>query len=146
VVKTIVTSPEFFAPSAQRAKVKTPLEFVASAVRAAGVDVVRPQPMVQAMRQMGMPLYMCQPPTGYSDKSEAWVNTGALLHRMNFAVALSSNRGARREGDSLASEERIIADVLAGQVSATTRATVAQGSSAPQRVALLLGSPDFQKR
>ena len=47
---------------------------------------------MQTLRDLGMPLYGCQPPTGYSDKAEAWVNTGALLNRMNFAVALASGR------------------------------------------------------
>src|SRR5439155_24442333 len=93
VVRTIVTSPEFFAPEAYRAKVKTPFEFVASAVRATAVDSVDAMPLVQAMRNLGMPPYQCQPPTGYADRAEAWVNTGALLNRMNFAVSLTEGRG-----------------------------------------------------
>jgi uncharacterized protein (DUF1800 family) len=88
VVETIVTSPEFFAPAARGAKVKTPLEFVVSAVRASGATVTGAQPLVAAMRTLGMPLYGCQPPTGYSMTADAWVNTGALLNRMNFAVQL----------------------------------------------------------
>ncbi len=88
VTRVIVTSPEFFAPEAYRAKVKTPLEFVVSAVRATGTQVVNAQPMVAAMQALGMPLYGCQPPTGYSMTADAWVNTGALLNRMNFAVQL----------------------------------------------------------
>ena len=93
VVRTIVTSPEFYADEAYRAKVKTPLEFVVSAVRATGATIVNPQPMVAAMRNLGMPLYGCQPPTGYSMTADAWVNTGALLNRMNFAVQLISQGG-----------------------------------------------------
>jgi uncharacterized protein (DUF1800 family) len=88
VVRTIVTSPEFFAPETRRAKVKTPLEFVASAVRATGATVANAQPLVAALQNLGMPLYGCQPPTGYSMTADAWVNTGALLNRMNFAVQL----------------------------------------------------------
>jgi uncharacterized protein (DUF1800 family) len=88
VTRVIVTSPEFFAPAAHRVKVKTPLEFVLSSVRATGTEVINPQPMVAAMQSLGMPLYGCQPPTGYSMTSDAWVNTGALLNRMNFAVQL----------------------------------------------------------
>ncbi len=95
VVRVIVTSPEFFAPEAYRAKVKSPLEFVASAVRATGANVVNPQPMVGALQALGMPLYGCQPPTGYSMTADAWVNTGALLNRMNFAVQLMA--GGRAE-------------------------------------------------
>jgi uncharacterized protein (DUF1800 family) len=90
VVRTIVTSPEFFAPEARRAKIKTPLEFVVSAVRATGAVVVNAQPLVAAMQNLGMPLYGCQPPTGYAMTADAWVNTGALINRMNFAVQLLS--------------------------------------------------------
>ena len=90
VVRTIITSPEFFADDAYRAKVKTPLEFVVSAVRATGASVVNPQPLIGELRQLGMPLYGCQPPTGYSMTADAWVNTGALLSRMNFALQLVS--------------------------------------------------------
>jgi uncharacterized protein (DUF1800 family) len=145
VVRTIVTSPEFFAASAYRAKVKTPFEFVASAVRASGADVRNAMPLAQALRQLGMPLYGCEPPTGYSDKAEAWVNTGALLNRMNFAVTLSTGRGLRGNAPGV-DEERIEAEIMAGDSSANTRATVAKATAESQKIALLLGSPDFQKR
>jgi uncharacterized protein (DUF1800 family) len=150
VVRVIVTSPEFFAPSAYRAKVKTPLEFVASAVRATGVDVRNGQPLVNALRELGMPLYGCQPPTGYADRAEAWVNTGALLNRMNFAVMLSGNRlrgpGGRQAGSAAIPQDRIAAEIMAGDVSETTRQTIAKAANEPQRIALLLGSPEFQRR
>jgi len=153
VVRTILTSRELFAASAYRAKVKTPFEFVASAVRATGVDLRDGMALVQALRQLGMPLYMCQPPTGYSDKADAWVNTGALLNRMNFAVALSGNALGPGSGRSrrLASAlpltgDEIVRNALAGEVSNATAETVAKATSEPQRIALLLGSPDFQKR
>src|SRR4029079_2723263 len=136
VVRTIITSPEFFAADAYRAKVKTPFEFVVSAVRASGADVVEATPLVQAVRQLGMPLYMCQPPTGYADRGEAWVNTGALLNHMNFALQLVSGRmRAVRPGG---------ADVgvsLAGDISTTTAATIAKASDPAQVAALTLGSP-----
>ncbi|HEY0876151.1 MAG TPA: DUF1800 domain-containing protein [Vicinamibacterales bacterium] len=139
VVRTIVTSPEFFDPSVYRGKVKTPFEFVVSAVRASDVDARNGLMMVQALRQLGMPLYMCQPPTGYSDTADAWVNTGALLNRMNFAVAVS-------RGLNPGTADRIADAVMAGDLSETTRRTVAKAVSDPQKAALLLGSPDFQKR
>ncbi|HEX5070166.1 MAG TPA: DUF1800 domain-containing protein [Vicinamibacterales bacterium] len=88
VTRTIITSPEFFDQKYYAAKVKTPLEFVISAVRATNAEIVNPQPMVQALNQLGMPLYGAQPPTGYSMTADAWVNTGALLARMNFAQQL----------------------------------------------------------
>jgi uncharacterized protein (DUF1800 family) len=151
VVRTIVTSPEFFAADAYRAKVKTPFEFVVSAVRATGADVSNALPVVQSLRDLGMPLYMCQPPTGYSDKAEAWVNTGALLNRMNFAVALASGRmrGIRPATFSQEASEAsasIVSGALAGDLSETTSATVAKATAPPQAVALVLGSPEFQKR
>jgi uncharacterized protein (DUF1800 family) len=141
VVRTIVTSPEFFAAEAYRAKVKTPFEFVVSAVRATGADVVEAAPLAQTVRQLGMPLYMCQPPTGYADRSDAWVNTGALLNRMNFALQLVSGRmRAVRAGN---------ADVgasLGGDISAATAATIAKATDPTQVAALTLGSPEFQRR
>ena len=88
VVRALLTSPELVGPDYRRAKVKTPLEFVASAVRATGATIVSAQPLVAALQNLGMPLYGCQPPTGYSMTADAWVNTGALLNRMNFAMAL----------------------------------------------------------
>jgi uncharacterized protein (DUF1800 family) len=91
VTRLIITSPEFFAADAFRAKVKTPFEFVASAARAANANIVNAQPIVNALRtDLGMPLYGCQPPTGYSMTADAWVNTGSLLNRMNFALQLVS--------------------------------------------------------
>ncbi len=97
VVRTIITSPEFFAPEAYRTKVKTPLEFVASALRATGAEVRTALPLARELRDMGMPLYFCQPPTGYDDTATTWVSAGALVSRMNFAVALGKNeiRGVR---------------------------------------------------
>ena len=61
-------------------------------MRATGTDVSDALPLAQTVRQLGMPLYLCQPPTGYLDRAEAWVNTGALLNRMNFALALVTGR------------------------------------------------------
>jgi uncharacterized protein (DUF1800 family) len=95
VTRTIITSPEFFSADAYRSKVKTPLEFIVSAIRMSGGAIVNPQPLIAELRQnMGMPLYGCQPPTGYSTTADAWVNTGALLDRMNFALQLVSGPGA----------------------------------------------------
>jgi uncharacterized protein (DUF1800 family) len=97
VLRAIVTSPEFFAEPARRAKVKTPLEFVVSAVRATGASVESAQPLVAALQTLGMPLYGSQPPTGYGTSASDWVNTGALLGRMNFAVALvAGGRGLQQ--------------------------------------------------
>jgi uncharacterized protein (DUF1800 family) len=91
VMQTILTSSEFLSPAARGAKVKTPFEFVVSALRATGPDVDDAAMFVRALQQLGMPLYMCQPPTGYGDTAEAWLNTGALVNRMNFALRLTRN-------------------------------------------------------
>jgi uncharacterized protein (DUF1800 family) len=124
VVRTILTSDEFLAAGARGAKVKTPFEFVASALRATHADVADASPVVRRLGQLGMPLYGAQPPTGYADTASAWVNTGALVNRMNFAVDLTGNRvpGVR-------------VDLQAAGLSAD-----------PQAAALQLGSPEFQRR
>lgn len=92
VVRVIVTSPEFFAPGAVAAKLKTPLELVASALRATGADVRSARPLTRTLRELGMPLYFCQPPTGYDDTAETWAASGALVGRVNFAVDLGAGR------------------------------------------------------
>ena len=92
VLHTMIYSPEFWSRETYRAKIKTPFEVVVSAARAVNADVEIPLQLVQWTGRIGEPLYQCQPPTGYSDKAEAWVNTGALLNRMNYSLALTSNR------------------------------------------------------
>jgi len=154
VTRAIITSPEFFSADARRAKVKTPLEFVASAVRASGADLNNPQQLVQSLRTLGMPLYGAQPPTGWGDTAEDWVNTGALLNRLNFAVQLASGqlRGVRVNVRSLApntsdaSQKALVDKLLLGEASAVTRDTLAKADSPQQLIALTLGSPEFQKR
>ncbi len=141
VVRTIVTSPEFFAPAAYRAKMKTPLEFVVSVARAAGATVVNAQPMAQALRaQLGMPLFGCQPPTGYSNTADAWVNTGALLSRMNFARPGSRRPGPWHRVDvnamapdtSAGTRDRLLRTLLAGDVSDGTREVLAKAQNPEQ--------------
>jgi len=104
VLSTLFHSPEFWDDAAYRAKVKTPLEFVASAVRATGADVGDAMPLANRLNSMGMPLYGAQPPTGYSMKAETWVNSSALLNRMNFALALTAGkvRGVKVDAVQLA--------------------------------------------
>ena len=161
VVRVIVTSPELFAPEAHRARVKTPLEFVVSAVRATGATVNSALPLVAALRTLGMPLYGSQPPTGYDTTADAWVNTGALLNRMNFAVSLVGGGGRRgltvdRPIDvdlgsfapdaSDASARAVVERLLGGDASPSTRATLARAETPAHLVALALGSPEFQRR
>jgi uncharacterized protein (DUF1800 family) len=92
VLNTMFHSPEFWNDGSYRAKVKTPLEFVASAVRATGAEVEDARSLTQQLNRMGMPLYGAQPPTGYSMKAETWVSSSALLNRMNFALALTGGK------------------------------------------------------
>ncbi len=151
VVKVIVTSKEFLAPEARRAKVKTPFEFVVSALRATGADVQATPALGRTLQQQGMPLYLCQPPTGYKDTAEAWVNTGALISRMNFAVDLANGRtqgvvpgeAMQRAGEDA---HAAVATLLNDSVSDTTRATIDRATTPAQVVALALGSPEFQRR
>ena len=141
MLRTILTSPEFFAADAYRAKVKTPFEFVVSSVRATGSEINDATALVQQVRQLGEPLYFCQPPTGYADKADAWVNTGALLNRMNFALALVNGRMRGVEpGDGQ------VAAALANDMSSSTAATIAKATDPKQVAALTLGSPEFQRR
>jgi uncharacterized protein (DUF1800 family) len=92
VLKTLFHSPEFWAPDAYRAKVKTPLEYVVSAARASNANIDNLQPLANALRDMGMPVYGAVPPTGYKWSASDWVSTGALVNRMNFALALAANK------------------------------------------------------
>jgi uncharacterized protein (DUF1800 family) len=175
VLRTMIYSPEFWSKEAYRAKIKTPFELVASATRAVGAEVEVPLLLVQWTSRIGQPLYQCEPPTGYSDKSDAWVNTGALLSRMNFSLALTSNRlrGAKVDIDSLfgsdtaanphATLDRAIQVLLGGQASQETRGTLEKQLDDPQILqaalddkvkqvnaamiaGLVLGSPEFQRR
>ncbi|HEY1912900.1 MAG TPA: DUF1800 domain-containing protein [Vicinamibacterales bacterium] len=162
VMRTILTSPEFLSPEAYRAKVKTPFEFVVSALRATGADVADARVLVRELQQLGMPLYQCQPPTGYKDTGDAWVNTGALVSRMNFALRLSNNQvprvtvvslqssvfgpAAGNSGQGEVDADAAIAKLLSGNASDSTRATIAKATTAPQMAALTLGSPEFQRR
>jgi uncharacterized protein (DUF1800 family) len=134
VLKTMLHSPEFWAPAAYQAKVKTPLEYVVSAARASGAEITDPRPLVNALNQMGMPLYACVPPTGYSAKADAWVSTGALVTRMNFALSLATNHyggikstwapAAPQLATPADAEQALEAKLIPGGVSEKTRAAV----------------------
>jgi uncharacterized protein (DUF1800 family) len=151
VTRVIVSSHEFLDPATYRAKVKTPLEFVVSAVRGTGAEVQTALPLVRTLRDLGQPLYFCQPPTGYDEAGDTWVSSGALVARMNVALELGSGRlrGIRLTTSSSAVDARataLIQDALAGDVSEATRATTARATSPAQAVALVLGSPEFQRQ
>jgi len=92
VMKTMLDSKEFWSQGAYRAKVKTPFEMVASSVRALGASITDAWALANQVGNLGEPLYRKQEPTGYSNLNSEWVNSAALLGRMNFAVQLTQNR------------------------------------------------------
>jgi uncharacterized protein (DUF1800 family) len=92
VMRAMITSPEFWSPDALHAKVKTPLEMMASALRATNADVDYTFPLTAQLNVMGEPLYRKVEPTGYPMRNAEWMSSAALLGRMNFSLALASNR------------------------------------------------------
>jgi uncharacterized protein (DUF1800 family) len=175
VLKTMIWSPEFWSRDTYGAKIKTPFELVVSAARATGSDVDTPLPLVQWIGRIGEPLYQCQPPTGYADKAEAWVNTGALLNRLNYSLTLAGNkmRGTRTDVSSLLGMDssadakvalhRAVQVFLGGHAAPTTVETLEKQLENPQVLqaklddprkqvdlgvvaGLVLGAPEFQRR
>ncbi|HEV8675132.1 MAG TPA: DUF1800 domain-containing protein [Methylomirabilota bacterium] len=172
VVGSIVRSPEFFGEAAYRAKVKTPLEFTASALRAVGADTDAGLAVQRTLLLMGQPLYGAQPPTGYADRAEAWASPGGLLARLNFAQALVASRLAGTavavgplagEGGAGAVADRLLERLLGGEVSDETRTVLREALAQPavlratlddpvaapdvaKIAALVLGCPEFQRR
>ena len=176
VLETMFHSPEFWAPEAYRARVKTPFEFVVSSLRATQADIVDPQPLLGTLNKMGMQLYGAQPPTGYSTKADVWVNSAALLDRMNFGLALAANRLqgtsfdlARllngtdvTDADPYQVQLELEQALVPGDISKQTHETIESQIVDPQAAAqfkdpshpanvnviagLLLGSPEFQRK
>jgi uncharacterized protein (DUF1800 family) len=138
VMRFLVQSPEFWSVAAYRAKIKNPEDFVISAVRAGGIDVQDANVVVKAIGDLGQPLYGRQTPDGYSMLSTPWVNSSALLERMNFSLALAGNRLSKGvTADWLGQlgavsllpelEERQIENLLMhGQLSEKTRSLILQ--------------------
>ena len=175
VLKTMLDSTEFWSTDSYRAKIKTPLEFVVSSLRATDAQVDDAMPIVRQLQALGMPLYGAQPPTGYSMKADAWVSSSALLGRMNFAIRLASGRirgvtVATSESSAATARlepEQILLSLegtlLEGDVSKQTHDTVMAQLTDPKITqrrlddpvrppdvsvieGLLLGSPEFQRR
>jgi uncharacterized protein (DUF1800 family) len=175
VIKTMIYSPEFWSKDAYRSKVKTPFELVATTARAMNAEVTITLPMEQWVGRMGEPLFLCQPPTGYSDKAETWVNAGALLNRLNFALTFAGDKmgGATIDLKSILGEQALrdpdaaltqsIQIFLDGQISPSTQQTLEDHLKDPQIlqaslddpvkevnqgliVGLVLGTPEFQRR
>jgi uncharacterized protein (DUF1800 family) len=135
VLRTMFDAPEFWSPEVYRAKVKTPIEFLASALRASDAAVANAMPLVQAMDKLGMPLYGMQTPNGYSWVSGPWVSTNALVSRMNFALVMSGDLlpGTRTNWPKL------LGDTAAGSAAAPSPQTE------HALEVLLLGQPAAEK-
>ena len=162
-VRAVVSSPEFFERRYYRGKIKSPFEYAISAVRAAGGTTDGGLPIVRSIAQMGEPLYLCQPPTGYSDAAAAWLNAGALMARLNFALALAGNRlpGTSIEvarlvdlADASDSSRAVagLSTALVGEpLSEATLETIrkrldSENTELPLIAGLVLGSPEFQRQ
>jgi len=141
VVRTIVTSNEFFSQQAFRSKVKSPFEVVVSAMRAMDAQPDSTPRTAQVVAFLGEPLYGHQAPNGYPDTGDAWMNAGAILNRINFGIAAAANRipGARVNAmpgmDSLTNAPRskqvdaVVSLILGGSASPDTRAVLMSGEN-----------------
>jgi len=159
-LKTIFFSDEFNSTAAYRAKIKRPFELVISAIRTLGADTNGGPGTHQWLARMGEPLYGFQTPNGYSDTADSWVNTGGLLERMNFGLALAGNRvqGTTVDLSKLTANEtsqakvldQLLKAILAGEMSAATRETLLkqldQSDTVTKVVGLILGTPEFQRQ
>jgi uncharacterized protein (DUF1800 family) len=171
VVRTIVTSTEFFSRSAYRSKVKSPFELVASALRAVGAQPDTTMRSAQMVAYLGAPIFGHQAPNGWPETGEAWMNSGAILNRINFGLGLAAGRvpGATvshwSEAERLRSATReqqmdaVVAAFLGGQASPDTREILLNGENPlaaklasmqlnglAQVVGLAIGAPEFQRR
>jgi uncharacterized protein (DUF1800 family) len=155
VMKTMLDSKEFWSQGAYRAKVKTPFEMVASAARALDANVIDAWALAGQVGRLGEPLYRKLEPTGYSNLNTDWVNSSALLGRMNFAVQLAENHvesvkvNVSRFGDD---PNEVAKALMFRAISPQTRSAIDKALETNKRknpamvAALVIGSPDFQKR
>jgi uncharacterized protein (DUF1800 family) len=171
VYLAIFESPEFWSKDARQAKIKTPFQYVVSAIRSNGGELENKSQIPGILREMGEPLYHCAPPTGYADRADAWVNPGALVSRLNFGLKLAANRvegvfvqlphldhppsaplalvrliekSVVHEPLSPSSEKIVLQEFDKGEQ------FIADGEVRPlseaKAVGLILGSPEFQRR
>ena len=172
-LRTIFTSPEFFSRSAYKAKVKSPFELVVSALRAVGAQPDSTPRTAQLIAKLGEPLYGHLAPNGYPERGDAWINTGAILARINFGFLVASGRvpgvspAEWTEGKALsalthdAQVDGVIRAILGGEASPDTRKVLESGVNpmasdstaiATRRggletmIGLALGAPEFQRR
>ena len=158
VMRAMIYSPEFWNAANFRSKVKSPLEMVASAVRAVNGDIDFGNTLVGLMNQLGEPLYRKLEPTGYSNRSMDWLNSASLLARMNFALALAQGKiggvkvdTAQFAGEPAQIERKLLltdasADAQAAIQAGLTAKQITTAQAGPMVAGLTLGSPDFQRR
>jgi uncharacterized protein (DUF1800 family) len=166
VVRAILGSAEFWAEAFGVGKPKTPLELVASGLRAADAQVASGRAVAAYLQNMGMPLYACVPPTGYSNRGADWINPSSHLYRMNFALDLAAGavagvsvdvRGMVRRMGGDSESPRSVASTISAEIfgNGLSRSTldaasrVASGGSvgvAARVAGLCLGSPEMQAR
>jgi uncharacterized protein (DUF1800 family) len=139
VLRSIITSPEFFSQRAFRSKVKSPFEVVVSAARALNAAPDSTPRSAQVIAYLGQPIFGHQAPNGWPETGESWMNTGAILNRINFGMAAAAGRlpGADIRAlpalDTIGSAPRekqvdaVVATVLNGMVSPDTRAVLLSG-------------------
>ena len=131
-LKALFTDKEFFAPENYRAKIKTPFELAVSSIRALGAETNGSPAFLAMLNKLGEVPYGYQAPTGYPDMAEDWVNTGALLERLNYAVAVSSNRipGTTVNLETFQGEskeqtlDKAISTILNGEIAPVTKSTL----------------------
>ena len=147
VLRTLIDAPEFFSPETYQAKVKKPLEFVASALRSTGAEVQLSHQLLRYLGRMGEPLFLAQPPTGYPDAGASWTSPDMLLTRMNFATDLIANRipGSRIGAELVNERESFIRLIAPDALSPATRSALAE-TEGRQAIALLIAAPEFQRR
>jgi uncharacterized protein (DUF1800 family) len=173
VYLALFSSPEFWSRQAYRSKVKSPFEVAVSGVRALDGHLDVAGPLADEIRRMGEPLYKCQPPTGYPDVAASWVNSGALVERLNFGLRLASGKvggvhghllpfvPGRRRADPSAFIDLAAQSLIGGRLTPETRAVLVRELGPSERTmpdgeirlldvaklaGLLLGSPEFQRR
>ena len=143
VLRTMVHSPEFFSRSNYRNKVKMPLEYVASSLRATGTDPGNPGALANELKTMGEPLYRCLTPTGYAATADHWMNSAALVDRLNYALNLTSGHfgGMRFDAPRLLAAGLLARSAAAPKAAPTAHAvTLRSAADVPsgQEEALLL--------
>jgi uncharacterized protein (DUF1800 family) len=147
VLRTMIDSPEFFSADIYQAKVKRPLEFVASALRLTGAETQVTHQLLRYLGRMGEPLFLAQPPTGYPDVGASWISPDMLLTRINFATDLAANRipGSRVRPDAVSDRDAFIRMVAPDALSTITRSALAE-TEGKHAIALLMAAPEFQRR